>query len=146
MALYIQELIEQEDCSDFMVKVRKQAVRQALRRYKNGKSNPEEKAALIHGMKIYRTMAANEKARTYNELLCFYFAQKPLDTLQISERFKINRRTLFKDIDRGIEDLTVILYGVGGVELMPDEESPAFIKDKLRETITKQLTEELERR
>lgn len=146
MAFSIQKLIELEDSSSIMVETRQKAVKHALQRYRDGKSSPEEKAALIQAMKIYRTIAKDGKARVYNELLCFYFAENPLDSYKTAARFNINRRTLFKDIDKGVKDLTVILYGIGGVELLTEEESPAFIKAKLQEAIAKKLTEEFGRR
>lgn len=146
MAFSIQKLIELEDSSSIMVETRQKAVKHALQRYRDGKSSPEEKAALIQAMKTYRTIAKDGKARVYNELLCLYFAENPLDSYKTAARFNINRRTLFKDIDKGVKDLTVILYGIGGVELLTEEESPAFIKAKLQEAITKKLTEEFGRR
>lgn len=146
MAFSIQKLIELEDSSSIMVETRQKAVKHALQRYRDGKSSPEEKAALIQAMKTYRTIAKDGKARVYNELLCFYFAENPLDSYKTAARFNINRRTLFKDIDKGVKDLTVILYGIGGVELLTEEESPAFIKAKLQEAITKKLTKEFGRR
>lgn len=147
MGICVQELFYQEDCSDFMVKMRLQAVKQALLRYKHGKSTPEERKILIQAMRLYKGVAKEEnQARAYNELLCFYFAEEPLDSTQMPVRFQINRRTVFKDISRGIKDLTVILYGIGGIELLPEEESPALIKAKLQEAITKKLNEEFGRR
>lgn len=147
MELYVQELIEQEDCSDFMVKARQQEVRQALRRYKQGDSTPEKNEVLIQAMKRYRTAALDEnQVRAYNVLLCFYFADHPLGTEQMPVRFQINKRTVFKDINRGIEDLTVILYGIGGISLMPDAESGAALKECLQASIYKQLSNSFERR
>lgn len=141
MGTCVQELFYQEDCSDFMVKMRQQAVKQALLRYKHGNSTPEEKETLIQAMRLYRGAAKEEnKARAYNELLCFYFAEKPLDSTQMPVRFQINRRTVFKDINRGIKDLTVILYGIGGIPLLSDDESSAALKERLQASIYKQLS------
>lgn len=143
MALDMQQLIEREDCSDFMVKARQRAVRQALKRYKCGESTPEEREILVEAMSKYKAAALEEnKTRIYNVLLAFYFADNPLGTELMPVRFHINKRTVFKDIQRGIEDLTVILYGVQGIVLMPEEDSPAFVKARMQETITKRLTEE----
>lgn len=144
MELYAEQIIQQEDCSGFMVKERQQRVREILKRYKNGELIPEEKEALIQAMKKYRSAAFEEsQTRAYNVLLLFYFAEHPLSTEQMPNRFLINKRTVFKDISKGIEAITAILHGVGGLELMPREEGPAFMKNNLQKVITEQLTKDI---
>lgn len=142
--LCVQELINQEDCSSPMVKRRQEAVRQALLRHKNGTSPPEERDMLIQAMKQYRGLAEREnRARIYNILLHFYFADNPLLTSQMPALFHINKRTVFKDISKGIEDLTVILYGIGGIDLLPDTKSDEFAKVTIQESIRAQLIKDL---
>ncbi len=144
MELCVQELINQEDCSGLMVKRRKEAVKQALLRYKNGTSAPEERDMLIQAMRHYRGLAKREnRARAYNVLLHFYFADNPLLTSQMPVRFHINKRTVFKDISKGIEDLTVIIYGIGGIDLIPDTKSAEFAKVTIQESIRAQLFKDL---
>ena len=100
----------------------------------------------MEAMQKYKSLAIREeKARIYNVLLYYYFSSIPLTDKQLMKLFNIDRRTVYKDIDRGVKDLTVILYGIGGIELLPEEESPAFIKAKLQEAITKKLNEEFGR-
>jgi len=145
MELFVQELIDLEDCSNFMVMKRQQAVKHALLRYKHGESTPEEREVLIQAMRLYRGTAKEEnQARAYNVLLYFYFADTPLVTSQIPVRFNVNKRTVFKDISRGIEDLTVIMYGLGGLDLLSDAKCSEFIKTKIQESLKMRLTEELE--
>ncbi|WP_276620417.1 hypothetical protein [Syntrophomonas wolfei] len=145
MELYVQELINLEDCSNFMVKKRQQAVKQALLRYKHGESTPEEMDMLIQAMRLYRGAAKEEnQARAYNVLLYFYFADTPLVTSQMPMRLNVNKRTVFKDISRGVKELTVIMNGIGGLDLLPDAESSEFIKTKIQESLKMRLTEEIE--
>ncbi len=144
MELFMEEIIQQQDCSDFMVKKRQQAIREILKKYKSGELPPEEKKALIDAMKRYRNVAYEEnQVRAYNVLLFFYFAKQPLVTLQMPAQFNINKRTVFKDIDRGVKDLAIIMYGAGGLDLQLDEDSTAYMKEKLQNTITEQLYKEL---
>ncbi|MGI6706411.1 MAG: hypothetical protein ACOX6S_09235 [Clostridia bacterium] len=147
MEVNVQEFIELEDCSILAIKNRYKAVRRALNRFKYKKSSPEEREILVEAMQKYKSLAIREeKARIYNVLLYYYFSSSPLTDKQLMKLLNIDRRTVYKDIDRGVKDLTVILYGIGGIELLPEEESPAFIKAKLQEAITKKLTEEFGRR
>ena len=146
MEVNVQEFIELEDCSILAIKNRYKAVRRALNRFKYKKSSPEEREILVEAMQKYKCLAIREeKARIYNVLLYYYFSSSPLTDKQLMKLFNIDRRTVYKDIDRGVKDLTVILYGIGGIELLPEEESPAFIKAKLQEAITKKLNEEFGR-
>jgi len=127
---FAQDNVEREECSDLEIKARQQQVREALRRYKKGKSTPGEREELIQAMERYRTTAINEKQdKAYNILFYFYFADYPLKTAQISDRFRIARRTIFKYITRGVEDLTDIMYGTGGICLKPDDESNAALSN-----------------
>lgn len=146
MEINIQEIIELEDCSEFAVKKRNEQVKRALFRYANGKPklNPEEKEILITAMESYKSQAKEGDAAKYNALLYRNFASRPLKEGQIAKLLHINKRTVYKLLDAGINDLSNILYGVGGLELLPKERSQAFIKEKIQETITEQLTEELE--
>jgi len=144
MEISIQDLIEAEECSEITINKRDQTIKRALNRYKLGKLIPDEREILVDAMQNYKRLAfKEEQARAYNVLLYYYFSSRPLIPKQIMRLFNIDRRTVFKDIDRGIKDLTVILYGVGGVDLLPEEESPASIKTKIQESITKRLTDEL---
>jgi hypothetical protein len=146
MEVNVQEFIELEDCSILAIKNRYKAVRRALNRFKYKKSSPEEREILVEAMQKYKSLAIREeKARIYNVLLYYYFSSSPLTDKQLMKLFNIDRRTVYKDIDRGVKDLTVILYGIGGIELLPEEESPAFIKAKLQEAITKKLNKEFGR-
>jgi hypothetical protein len=146
MEVSITKFIELEDCSKMAIKKRYEIVRRALNRYKYKKSSPEERKILVEAMQKYKSMAIREeKARIYNVMIYYYFSSCPLTDKQLTKLFNIDRRTVYKDIDKGIKDLTVILYGIGGIELLPEEESPAFLKAKLQEAITKKLTEEFGR-
>ena len=135
MEVSITKFIELEDCSKMAIKKRYEIVRRALNRYKYKKSSPEERKILVEAMQKYKSMAIREeKARIYNVMLYYYFSSCPLTDKQLTKLFNIDRRTVYKDI-----------YGIGGIELLPEEESPAFLKAKLQEAITKKLTEEFGR-
>lgn len=145
MGINIQEIIELEDCSKFAIEKRNEQIERALFRYRNGKPklDPEEKEILIAAMEIYKSLANERDAARYNALLYRNFASYPLKEGQIAKRLYINRRTVYKLLDLGTRDLTSILYCVGGLDLLPNGKSPAFIKEKIQESIKKQLTKEL---
>ncbi|MEA1962246.1 MAG: hypothetical protein U9N81_13430 [Bacillota bacterium] len=137
MEISIQELIELEDCSEIVVKKRYRATRQALYRYRYGMSKTEEKEILKIAMKSYESLAfGGKEAIRYNALLYYNFASRPLKPGQIAKVLHINKRTVHKLIDLGVKDLTVIIYGVGGLDLLPQERSSVSIKEKIQESIT----------
>jgi hypothetical protein len=145
MEINIQEIIELEDCSKFAIEKRNEQTKHALFLYRNGKSklDPEEKEILIAAMEIYKSQANERDAARYNALLYRNFASYPLKEGQIAKKLYINKRTVYKLLDLGTKDLTSILYGVGGLDLLPNERSLVYIKESLQEAITKQLTEGL---
>lgn len=144
MEISIQDLIEAEECSKITIRKRYRSIRRALIRYKSGRSTSEERKILVEAMHSYKRLAfREEQARRYNVLLYYYFSSRPLADKQLARLLNIDRRTVFKDIDLGIRDLVVILYGVGGIDLLPKEEGPLFIKAKIQELLTNRLTEEL---
>lgn len=148
MEINIQKIIELEDCSELAIEKRNEETRRALTRYGNGrhgrlKLGPEEKKILISAMETYKSQANNRDAARYNALLYRYFASRPLKEGQIAKMLHVNRRTVYKLLDSGTKDLTSIVYGVGGLDLLPKERSPVFIKESIQKTLTKQLTEEL---
>lgn len=145
MGINIQGIIELEDCSEFAIKKRNEETKRALARYRHGKPkpDPEEKKILITAMEIYKSQVNERDAARYNALLYRNFASRPLKEGQIAKRLYINKRTVYKLLELGTKDLTGILYGVGGLDLLPEERSPVFIKERVQESITNQLTEEL---
>lgn len=145
MEINIQEIIELEDCSEFAIEKRNEQIKRALFRYRSGMPTPypEEKKILIKAMEIYKSQADGRDAAIYNALLYRIFASRPLKEGQIAKMLHINRRTVYKLLDLGIKDLTRILYGIGALDLLPKEGSPFFIKERIQESITKQLTDEL---
>lgn len=145
MEVNIQEIIELEDCSEFAIKKRNEETKRALARYRHGqpKPDPEEKTILITAMEVYKNQVDERDAARYNALLYRNFASRPLKEGQIAKRLYINKRTVYKLLDLGTKDLTVILHGIGGLDLLPEHRSPAFIKERIQESITKRLTEEL---
>lgn len=145
MEVNIQEIIELEDCSKFAINKRNEETKRALARYRHGqpKPDPEEKTILITAMEVYKSQVNEGDAARYNALLYRNFASRPLKEGQIAKRLYINKRTVYKLLDLGTKDLTVILHGIGGLDLLPEQRSPAFTKERIQESITKRLTEEL---
>jgi len=124
MGLNIQELIE--DCSTATVRRRNQSIRRALKRYKYGQTAPgrygrstqEEREFLENAMRKYKEFAfTEEQVRAYNILLYFYFASRPLTDAQIARLFHIDKRTVHKSISKGVKELAIFIYGIGGIEL-----------------------------
>jgi len=119
-----QHLIDLIDCSEEAVNNRRQIVRDVLNRIKSGTASPEEKKLLTNAMKGFKKSAVSEGEKlSYNSILCFYFAEKPLKAKYIAGHFNVDKNTVFRHIKSGIETLTILLYGVGGVCLLPMGES-----------------------
>ncbi len=55
-------------------------------------------------------------ARRWRILDSLYLADDYTTAEEIAEREYISKRTLYKDVDVAIKDLTVLLFGVGGME------------------------------
>jgi predicted DNA-binding protein YlxM (UPF0122 family) len=120
-------IIEPEGSSNYEREAAQQRVREALKRVKKGNAAPEEREKLIKAMERYKATAVTAKQDiAYNILFSFYFTT--LKTAQISDKYRINRRTVFKYITRGVEDLTNIMYGPGGICLNPNSESSVAFK------------------
>lgn len=89
------------------------AVKDLLRSFKSGTLANEEKDLLIRAMEHYKSTADTEKKqRVYNVLVMYYFADEPLTFTQIADVLIIGSRTVFKDINYGVKDLCVLLYGI----------------------------------
>ena len=125
MTMTFQQLIYWIDCSEGAVNNRRQIVRMLLNGYKSGQATPERREMLIETMKKFKVMAASNKAMKdqYNALTCYYFADKPLSPNQMAVNFHITKETVFRHIKSGIETLTILLYGIGGVCFLPMGES-----------------------
>ena len=94
-------------------KERVASVKNLLRSFKSGTLAEKEKELLIRAMEHYKSMADTEKKqRVYNVLVMFYFADEPLTFTQIADVLIIGPRTVFKDINYGVKDLCVLLYGI----------------------------------
>lgn len=88
-------------------------VRQMLRRYKANKCSDQEKRILAEAMGKYQLLAENDTdKRAFNVLLLSYFSIPTLTALQISEQFHIDKRTVFKDISKGVGTLCVLIFGI----------------------------------
>lgn len=132
------------------VESKKEIIREALRRYKTHQATEEECSAMVEAMQKYHTFADSEEAvRAYNVLLCFYFAEQSPASSKMPAIFQVNRRTIFKDISKGIKDLTAIVYGIDGAggfltELLPGEEEIAEkIKHLLQSTLPFDIRKEV---
>lgn len=73
-------------------------------------------------LEVYRSQCENSKytedMRHWRVIKGLYLAQKRLSADDIAEIEKINRRTVYKDVDAAVEALTMLLFGVDGVEKM----------------------------
>lgn len=57
-----------------------------------------------------------EKARRWRVLEAAYISDSGLSTEEIAERENIDRRTVSKDIESCIRDLTVLFFGIDGLD------------------------------
>ena len=114
MTLDLQEIIRSIDKGCLTLsQERVSDVKDMLRSFKSGSLADEEKELLIRAMEQLKSMADTEKKqRVYNVLVMFYFADEPLTFTQIADVLVIGTRTVFKDINYGVKELCVLLYGI----------------------------------
>lgn len=58
-----------------------------------------------------------ERCRRWRVIKAMYIADKEQSAEDIADREHIDRRTVFKDISEGVEDLTVLIFGVSGLKI-----------------------------
>lgn len=69
---------------------------------------------------IYHRQCENSKyaedMRHWRVIKELYLLPEKVSVDDIAERESINRRTVYKDVDAAVEDLTMLLFGIDGVE------------------------------
>lgn len=74
-------------------------------------------------LEVFQTMCersnrASDKRR-WRVLHDLYLAEKPSTAEQIASREKIERRTIYKDVDACLSDLSVLFFGIDGLDQVP---------------------------
>ncbi len=64
------------------------------------------------------TSAYAEDARHWRVIKDLYLSPERVTADIIAEREKVSRRTVYRDVDAAVEELTMLLFGVDGVEKM----------------------------
>ena len=124
---------------------RKKDTHDMLRRYKSAKTSDQENRILAEAMKQYQLSAVDETdKRAFAVLLLSYFSDPTLTAFQISEQFHTNKRTVFKDISKGVEALSVLIFGIDAFT-MSTEELPPALYDTICKCINSELREEVEK-
>ena len=71
---------------------------------------------------IYRVMCNRsnraEDKRHWNVLEMIYIDDNPMSADEIAQQESIDKRTVYKDIEVCVADMTTLLFGVGGIEKM----------------------------
>lgn len=138
---------EEFDCSAELQldKGKQHNVRQLLRRYKSGTGTEREKQILAEAMSHYQLLAEDDTdRRAFNVLLLSYFSVPTLTAFQISELLHIDKRTVFKDISKGVSDLCVLIYGIDAFSAHEPEKQEEL--DRLCECIKQAIREEVRRK
>lgn len=72
-------------------------------------------------MTVYKAMCETsgqvEDLRRYQIIDSLYISEEKLTVKQIAECHKIEPRTVYRDINEAVESLSVLIFGVDGVEL-----------------------------
>jgi len=63
-----------------------------------------------------KTSNRQDDARHWRVLEAIYIAEKPTNAGAVAEKEHIDKRTVYKDIDVCVADLTTLLFGIGGIE------------------------------
>lgn len=58
-----------------------------------------------------------ELSRRWRVIRAMYISDTEQSAEDIADTEHIERRTVFKDISKGVEDLTVLIFGVGGLKI-----------------------------
>ncbi|MDD2955787.1 MAG: hypothetical protein PHD67_05660 [Oscillospiraceae bacterium] len=107
-----------------------------LRRYAQNESSEEEAAALLDGMKRYRSNVHGcAMSRPYNALMLRFFVDQPESPPQIAVRLHTTKRTAFRDIEKAKRHLAICLFGIDGLLLINsrgrgDSEGPPSVSAK----------------
>ncbi|MGI6251750.1 MAG: hypothetical protein ACOYKD_10430 [Anaerolineaceae bacterium] len=125
------------------IEQREKVVNTALKRYKEGLSNEEERKILIEAMKRYRDeVDKSGKGIYYNALVLGYFADEPQTISQMAARLLCTRRTVFKYLASGKQSLSPHIFGIGGIDLGAQDEMSDETEERKRQyKNTKQLLE-----
>lgn len=71
-------------------------------------------------LEVYQTMCSNthrvEEKRRWRVLHAMYLAEEPFTAAQVAEREGIDKRTVYKDIDACLPDLTILFFGTSGLD------------------------------
>lgn len=72
-------------------------------------------------LKIYKQMCENsakpEKARRWRVIESKYISDDETYTAEIAEREHIDQRTVFKDTNRAMRELTALMFGIDGLDV-----------------------------
>lgn len=71
-------------------------------------------------LKVYKIMSEQssnpEDLRRYQTVYNLYISDNKKTVDEISEMHKINRRTVYKDVDKACETLSILIFGVDGIK------------------------------
>lgn len=69
---------------------------------------------------VYQTMCQNtnraEEKRRWRVLHAMYLADEPFTAAQVAQQEGIDKRTVYKDIDACLPDLTILFFGTSGLD------------------------------
>ena len=73
---------------------------------------------------IYQNQCKNSKysedMRHWRVIRGLYLLPEKVSVDDIAEQESINRRTVYRDVDAAVEDLTMLLFGIDGVEKLSE--------------------------
>lgn len=69
----------------------------------------------IYGIMCERSDREDDK-RHYRVLKAMYIDEPPVTAHTVAERENVDKRTVYRDIDAAIESLTLLLFGISGID------------------------------
>ena len=118
--------IKTEDLFDELIKgsrtkavinKRRKWVRQLLNKYKDGTASEAEKEYIVNHIQGFMSCSKLEKEERCAQILClFYLYPHPPTVKQLAEQYHISISTVFDNINSAIDELTVTVFGIDGVE------------------------------
>lgn len=107
----------QENCARKGVAAYRHAVRQLLERVRGCTVGQEEGDVLRATLqKLHSQTHKVEDKRRLAVIALYYLADRPMTSRDIGRKFNIAHRTVYNDIDAAINQLTIALYGIYGID------------------------------
>ncbi|MGG2057370.1 hypothetical protein ABFY48_24085 [Lysinibacillus pakistanensis] len=75
-------------------------------------------------LETYKISCINSKRpniiRRYNMMYYYFIAKEKKGYTKLADKYYVNHRTVFKDIEKAVEDMSIFFYGIDGIEVITE--------------------------